>query len=123
RRSADRGVGDAAGAGRAGAQLDRGDTSVAGAHRVDDGRVARRADLRPVARGAAVCGAELVDRAARGVGPGDREDRREGEAMIYCPDQLMNVVPFVTEAPTVVVIAGPADANEAQTAKAIWPEC
>ena len=40
----------------------------------------------------------------------------------YSPGQLKVIIPFLPHAPRWLVIAGPADANEAQTARELWPD-
>ena len=41
--------------------------------------------------------------------------------MTYNPGQFRNVVPFVTAPPQALILAGPADGDEAQVAKELWP--
>lgn len=41
--------------------------------------------------------------------------------MTYNPGQFRNVVPFVTVPPKVLILAGPADGDEAQVAASLWP--
>lgn len=41
--------------------------------------------------------------------------------MTYNPGQFRSIIPFVTEPPTALVLAGPADGNEAQVAVELWP--
>lgn len=41
--------------------------------------------------------------------------------MTYNPGQFRNVVPFVTVPPKVLILAGPADGDEAQVAAERWP--
>ncbi len=42
--------------------------------------------------------------------------------MTYNRDQLMTVVPYLPGPPKWFILGGPADANEAQTAKELWPD-
>lgn len=41
--------------------------------------------------------------------------------MTYNPGQFRSVLPFIVEPPTALVLAGPADGNEAQIAVELWP--
>ena len=41
---------------------------------------------------------------------------------VYNPNQLEQLVPFLTQVPKWLILGGPADADEAQTAVRLWPE-
>lgn len=42
--------------------------------------------------------------------------------MTYNPGQLNEIVPFISQPPTWLILGGPADADEAQTAIKVWPD-
>src|SRR5687767_10434949 len=43
------------------------------------------------------------------------------ESVFYSPENLLQVVPFLKEPPKWLLLGGPADAKEAQTARELWP--
>jgi FkbM family methyltransferase len=42
--------------------------------------------------------------------------------LVYCPDQILEICPYLIREPQWLLLGGPADSNEAQTAVRQWPE-